>query len=99
MERTCDCKHPHEDGICRWPTLKGRINNPITTRDEAVLQMKNNGDILSLLGLKYLTRYLESERISQPKVTLQEAKEQAIQHRMARRQREYNRNENFKKSS
>jgi hypothetical protein len=40
----------------RWPTLKDRLNQLLTTREEAVKQMKANGDELTKLALKYLKK-------------------------------------------
>ena len=45
-----------------WPTLKGRLNHPLTSRGEALQQMKDNGDILSPLAEKYLEKYLKETR-------------------------------------
>lgn len=43
----------------KWPTLEGRLNHPITTRGEALLQMKNNGDVLTPLAERYLAKFLK----------------------------------------
>ena len=37
-----------------WPTLAGRLTQPLTSRYEALQQMKANGDVLSPLAEKYL---------------------------------------------
>ena len=37
-----------------WPTLAGRLSQPLTSRYEALMQMKANGDVLSPLAEKYL---------------------------------------------
>ena len=58
----CDCKYAHPDGICRWPTLEGRLSQPLTSRCEALKQMKANGDILSPLAERYLQKCLEKEK-------------------------------------
>jgi hypothetical protein len=41
----------------KWPTLEGRLNHPLTSRGEALRQMKNNGDVLSLAAEKDLEKY------------------------------------------
>lgn len=40
-----------------WPTLEGRLSHPLTSRGEALRQMKDNGDILTPLAEKYLEKY------------------------------------------
>ena len=44
-----------------WPTLEGRLSQPLTSRCEALKQMKANGDILSPLAEKYLQNCLEKD--------------------------------------
>jgi putative endonuclease len=46
-----------------WPTLAGRLNQPLTSRGAggALLQMKTNGDILSPLAERYLKKYLKEQ--------------------------------------
>lgn len=46
----------------KWPTLEGRLNQPLTCRGEAMRQMKNNGDILTPWAEKELQKYEESQR-------------------------------------
>ena len=41
----------------KWPTLEGRLNQPLTSRGEALRQMKNSGDILTPLAERYLEKY------------------------------------------
>ena len=36
----CECKYAHADGICRWPTLEGRLAHPLTTYREALEQLE-----------------------------------------------------------
>jgi hypothetical protein len=36
----CKCKYAHKDGICRWPTLEGRLNQPLTSEKEALEQLQ-----------------------------------------------------------
>ena len=43
-----------------WPTLVGRLMQPLTSRGEALLQMKNNGDVLTPLAERHLEKYLKS---------------------------------------
>jgi hypothetical protein len=31
----------------KWPTLEGRLNQPLTSTEEAIKQMEANGDILT----------------------------------------------------
>jgi len=40
-----------------WPTLAGRLSQPLTSRGEALKQMKANGIVLSPLAEKYLKKY------------------------------------------
>ena len=40
-----------------WPTLEGRLSHPLTSRGEALRQMKNNGDILTPWAEKELQKY------------------------------------------
>jgi hypothetical protein len=63
----------------KWPTLEGRLNQPLTSELDALEQLQKNVP-LSEYGktrLKKLTEELKSARINQPKVTLKEAQEQA----------------------
>jgi len=60
--------------MSKWPTLKGRLNQPFATRGEAIAQMKANGDTLTPLAEKILreeTRGLvkkwENVQLSDPK--------------------------------
>ena len=41
----------------KWPTLAGRLSQPLTSRGEALRQMKNNGDILTPLAERELEKY------------------------------------------
>ena len=45
-----------------WPTLEGRLNQPLTSRREALEQMKRNGDTLSEWALKYLEKCIEKDK-------------------------------------
>lgn len=58
----CSCKYAHQNGICRWPTLEGRLNQPLTSRREALEQMQRNGDVLSEWVLKYLEKCIEEDK-------------------------------------
>ena len=49
-----------EDSSSNWPTLAGRLSQPLTSRYEALMQLKANGDILSPLAEKYLKKYSEN---------------------------------------
>lgn len=42
----------------KWPTLEGRLNQPLMSRGEALKQMKANGDVLTPLAEKELEEYL-----------------------------------------
>ena len=52
----CECKYAHYKEKCKCPTLEGRLNQPLTNRREALLQMQRNGDVLSETALKYLEK-------------------------------------------
>jgi hypothetical protein len=41
----------------KWPTLEGRLNQPLTSRGEALQQMKANGDILTPWAERELEKY------------------------------------------
>lgn len=41
----------------KWPTLEGRLNNPITTEEEALRQLKANGHVLTPLAEAKLKSY------------------------------------------
>ena len=56
----CNCKYAHV-GSCPWPTLQGRLNNPITSRYEGLKQMKDRGDILTEDALKQLELFYEKD--------------------------------------
>jgi hypothetical protein len=45
-----------------WPTLEGRLNQPLTSRREALEQMQRNGDILSEWALRYLEKCIEKDK-------------------------------------
>ncbi len=45
----------------QWPTLEGRLNQPLTSRREALEQMQRNGDILSEWAIRYLERCIEND--------------------------------------
>jgi hypothetical protein len=45
-----------------WPTLEGRLSQPLTSRGEALRQMKDNGDILTPLAEKYLKKYEDARK-------------------------------------
>ena len=48
----------------KWPTLEGRISHPLTSRAEAIKQMRENGDILTPMAEKYeRTQKRRSKRI------------------------------------
>lgn len=44
-----------------WPTLKGRLNQPITSRLQALKQLKASGVSLSPWAEKELARLLKKE--------------------------------------
>lgn len=46
----------------KWPTLEGRLNQPLTSRREALEQMQRNGDILSEWALRYLEKCIEKDK-------------------------------------
>lgn len=46
----------------KWPTLEGRLNQPLTSRGEALRQMKANGDILTPWAQRELDKFEEKER-------------------------------------
>ena len=46
----------------KWPTLEGRLNHPLTSRGEALRQMKNNGDILTPWAEKELEKYERTQQ-------------------------------------
>ena len=75
----------------KWPTLEGRLSQPLTTEKEALLQLKQIGGItLSEEALKRLEKILEDDEqlkilrekikkavdMSPNKVTFEEAKKQ-----------------------
>lgn len=46
----------------KWPTLEGRLNHPLTSRVEALEQMKANGDVLSPLAEAYLEKHRHDKK-------------------------------------
>jgi hypothetical protein len=59
----CDCKYGHAAGKCKWPTLEGRLNQPLTSEKEALLQLyKIGGCELSEAALKRVEKYLEEDK-------------------------------------
>jgi len=87
----CNCKYGHADGKCKWPTLEGRLNQPLTSKKEALLQMYRIGGVtMSEAALRKVEKYLEEDEKlqevrkkiqaavdAQPKsVTFEEAKKQ-----------------------
>jgi hypothetical protein len=48
----------------KWPILKDRLNNKLTSRGEALKQMKENGDVLTPIAEKELNKYLTSSKNS-----------------------------------
>ena len=44
-----------------WPTLEGRLNQPLTTRKEALLQLKNSGMELTPRAQKELDRLMKKD--------------------------------------
>ncbi len=52
----------------KWPTLEGRLNQPIVSRGEALRQMKANGDILTPWAEKELQKYEEAQRTKQRRI-------------------------------
>jgi hypothetical protein len=51
----------------KWPTLEGRLNNPIKSRLEGLRQMKANGDILTPEAEKDLLRLEKEEVMKEPR--------------------------------
>ena len=45
----------------KWPTLEGRLEHPLTSKREALEQMKKNGDMLSEQALEYIEKCLEED--------------------------------------
>ena len=46
-----------------WPTLEGRLKNPITSEKQAIKQLKESGVQLSEYGEKLLTKLENSSSI------------------------------------
>ena len=59
----------------KWPTLDGRLNQPITSELEALEQLEKTLPLTNE-ALKKI-ELLRKERLNQPRVTLKEAQEQA----------------------
>lgn len=51
----------------KWPTLEGRLNQPITTTLEALRQMRANGDELTEFAEKELKRLTKKEKCKKKK--------------------------------
>ena len=46
----------------KWPTLEGRLNHPLTTEKEALLQLKQIGGVtFSEKALKKLEKYIKED--------------------------------------
>lgn len=62
----CECKYAHQDGICRWPTLEGRFNHPVTSEKEALLQLHNSYKMgwisMSVTALKKVEKYIKQDK-------------------------------------
>jgi hypothetical protein len=59
----CDCKYAHWNEKCKWPILEGRLNQPLTTEKEALLQLcKIGGCELSEAALLKVEKYLEKDK-------------------------------------
>ena len=56
----------------KWPTLEGRLNQPLTSRGEALLQMKRNGDILTPWAQKELDKYLLRSGVMEAQLPLKQ---------------------------
>ena len=69
-EQICECKYAHPSGIiCKYPTLEGRLNHPLTTEKEALLQLyRIGGSELSDAALKKIEKYLEEDKKLQESV-------------------------------
>lgn len=68
-EQTCKCKYAHHNEKCKWPTLEGRLNQPLTSEKEALLQMYRIGGVtMSEEAIRKVEKYLEEDK------QLQEAK-------------------------
>ena len=61
----CDCKYGHADGKCRWPTLEGRLNQPLTTEKQALLQLHESYKMgwisMSEAALKKVEKYIAQD--------------------------------------
>jgi hypothetical protein len=57
----CDCKYAHHNERCKWPTLKGRLNQPQTNEKEALLQLQTTIP-LSKDGEKQLKKLMGKEK-------------------------------------
>ena len=49
----------------QWPTLEGRLNQPLTSRGEALRQLKDCGMELTPWAEKELQKYEETQRAKQ----------------------------------
>ena len=62
----CDCKYGHADGKCRWPTLEGRLNQPLATEKHALLQLHESYKMgwisMSEAALKKVEKCLEEDK-------------------------------------
>ena len=78
-EDDTDWMRSHEATLCRiedivntllnlkWPTLEGRLNQPVTTTLEALKQMQANGDELTEFAEKELKRLTKKEKFKKKK--------------------------------
>jgi hypothetical protein len=57
----------------KWPTLEGRLNNPLSSRKEALLQLKQNGMILSKSAQKELDRLLKKDKLTEDAMSMPNA--------------------------
>ena len=62
----CDCKYAHWNEKCKWPTLEGRLNQPLTSEKEALLQMYRIGGVtMSEAAIRRVEKYIEEDEYLQ----------------------------------
>ena len=62
----CDCKYGHWNDKCQWPTLEGRLNQPLTTEKDALLQMYRIGGVtMSEAAIRRVEKYIEEDEYLQ----------------------------------
>jgi hypothetical protein len=53
---------PNQRPNRKWPTLAGRLSQPLASRAEALEQMKANGDVLSPMAERYLEKHKHDKK-------------------------------------